>query len=66
MIHRLVYRSSMLHGLTRSSHCEKLPKSREIAEVEVESVAYIVCDAVGFDASGYCSRLGRPMIGGIQ
>jgi hypothetical protein len=27
--------------------------SREIAEVEVESVAFIVCDALGLDTSDY-------------
>ena len=34
-------------------HGEELPVSREVAEVEVESVAYIVCDALGLDTSGY-------------
>ncbi len=29
------------------------PKSREVAEVEVESVAYIVCDALGLDTGDY-------------
>jgi hypothetical protein len=44
LVHELGH--ALLHG-------EKLPSSREIAEVEVESVAYIVCDALGLDASGY-------------
>jgi DNA primase len=32
-------------------HGQELPKSQEVAEVEVESVAYIVCDALGLDTS---------------
>ena len=32
---------------------EELPKSKEVAEVEVESVAYIVCDAIGLDSGDY-------------
>ena len=34
-------------------HAEELPSSRETAEVEVESVAYIVCDAVGLESGDY-------------
>jgi antirestriction protein ArdC len=34
-------------------HCDDLPHSKEVAEVEVESVAYIVCDAVGLDSGDY-------------
>jgi hypothetical protein len=34
-------------------HAGKLPRCREVAEVEVESVAYIVCDAVGLESGDY-------------
>lgn len=34
-------------------HAEELPRSKEVAEVEVESVAYIVCDAIGLDSGDY-------------
>jgi DNA primase len=34
-------------------HAEGPVASREVAEVEVESVAYIVCDALGLDSSDY-------------
>lgn len=34
-------------------HCEDPPSSREVAEVEVGSVAYIVCDALGLDTGDY-------------
>ena len=34
-------------------HCDELGRSREVQEVEVESVAYIVCDALGLDTSDY-------------
>ena len=44
LIHELGH--ALLHG-------EELPKSKEVAEVEVESVAYIVCDAIGLDSSDY-------------
>ncbi len=30
-----------------------MPRSKEVAEVEVESVAYIVCDAIGLDSGDY-------------
>jgi hypothetical protein len=44
LIHELGH--ALLHG-------EELPKSQEVAEVEVESVAYIVCDALGLDSGEY-------------
>lgn len=44
LVHELGH--ALLHG-------EELPTSREVAEVEVESVAYIVCDALGLDSSDY-------------
>ena len=44
LVHELGH--ALLHG-------EELPTSREVAEVEVESVAYVVCDALGLDSSGY-------------
>jgi antirestriction protein ArdC len=44
LIHELGH--ALLHG-------EELPKSKEVAEVEVESVAYIVCDAIGLDSGDY-------------
>ncbi len=34
-------------------HADKSPKTAAIAEVEVESVAYIVCDALSLDSSSY-------------
>jgi hypothetical protein len=34
-------------------HAEGPVASREVAEVEVESVAYIVCDALGLDSGDY-------------
>jgi hypothetical protein len=34
-------------------HSDELPRSKEVAEVEVESVAYIVCDALGLDSGDY-------------
>ena len=34
-------------------HSEELPSSKEAAEVEVESVAFIVCDALGLDSGEY-------------
>ena len=44
LIHELGH--ALLHG-------EGLVASREVAEVEVDSVAYVVCDALGFDAGDY-------------
>jgi hypothetical protein len=43
---RLAPASSRGHALL---HGEGPVASREVAEVEVESVAYIVCDALGID-----------------
>ena len=44
---------TLVHELSHALlHSEELPRS-EVAEVEVESVAYIVCDAIGLDASDY-------------
>jgi hypothetical protein len=34
-------------------HSDDRPKSAQIAEAEVESVAYIVCDALGLDTTDY-------------
>lgn len=34
-------------------HSDELPDSKEVAEVEVESVAYIVCDALGLNSGDY-------------
>ena len=34
-------------------HSEESPRSKEVAKVEVESVAYIVCDASGLDSGDY-------------
>ena len=44
LIHELGH--ALLHGA-------ELPRSKEVAEVEVESVAYIVCDAIGLDSGDY-------------
>ncbi len=44
LIHELGH--ALLHG-------DQLPRSKEVAEVEVESVAYIVCDAIGLDSADY-------------
>jgi hypothetical protein len=44
LIHELGH--ALLHG-------EGPVASREVAEVEVESVAFIVCDALGLDSGGY-------------
>ena len=44
LIHQLGH--ALLHG-------DDVVRSREIQEVEVESVAYIVCDAIGLDTSDY-------------
>lgn len=35
---------------------DDLPRSNEVAGVEVGSVAYIVCDAIGLDTSDYTFR----------
>ncbi len=44
LVHELGH--ALLHG-------NELARSREIQEVEVESVAYIVCDALGLDTGDY-------------
>ena len=45
---------TLIHELGHALlHSEELPKSKEVAEVEVESVAYIVCDAIGLDSGDY-------------
>ena len=45
---------TLIHELGHALlHSEDLPQSKEVAEVEVESVAYIVCDAIGLDSGDY-------------
>lgn len=44
LVHELGH--ALLHG-------DEVLRPREIQEVEVESVAYIVCDAPGLDTNGY-------------
>jgi len=44
LVHELAH--ALLHG-------DHVVRTREIQEVEVESVAYIVCDALGLDSGGY-------------
>ena len=44
LVHELGH--ALLHG-------DEVGRSREVQEVEVESVAYIVCDALGLDTSDY-------------
>jgi antirestriction protein ArdC len=45
---------TLIHELGHALlHSEELPRSKEVAEVEVESVAYIVCDALGLDSGDY-------------
>ena len=45
---------TLVHELAHALlHADEVFRSREIQEVEVESVAYIVLDAVGLDSSGY-------------
>lgn len=53
LIHELAH--ALLHG-------DELPRSKEVAEVEVESVACIVCDGLGVDSGDYSFRL-RGMLG---
>jgi hypothetical protein len=38
-------------------HADEALRSRKTQEVEVESVAYIVCDALGLDSNDYSFRL---------
>jgi len=45
---------TLIHELGHALlHAEGPVTSREVAEVEVESVAFIVCDALGLDSGGY-------------
>jgi hypothetical protein len=45
---------TLIHELGHALlHSDELPASKEVAEVEVESVAYIVCDAIGLDSGDY-------------
>jgi antirestriction protein ArdC len=45
---------TLIHELGHALlHDEERPTSREAAEVEVESLAYVVCDAVGLDTGDY-------------
>jgi hypothetical protein len=45
---------TLIHELGHALlHSEGAVRSREVAEVEVESVAYIVCDALGLDTRDY-------------
>ena len=45
---------TLVHELAHALlHSDERPSSRELAEVEVESVAYIVCNAVGVDSGDY-------------
>jgi hypothetical protein len=45
---------TLIHELGHALlHSEELPRSKEVAEVEVESVAYIVCDAIGLNSGDY-------------
>jgi hypothetical protein len=45
---------TLIHELGHALlHAEGPVASREVAEVEVESVAYIVCDALGLDSGDY-------------
>ena len=45
---------TLIHELGHALlHSEGPVLSREVAEVEVESVAYIVCDALGLDTGDY-------------
>jgi hypothetical protein len=44
LVHELGH--ALLHG-------DELPRSKKVAEVEVESVAYIVCDTLGLDSGEY-------------
>jgi antirestriction protein ArdC len=45
---------TLVHELTHALlHGDDVVRRREIEEVEVESVAYVVCDALGLDTSDY-------------
>lgn len=47
-------------------HAEGPVASREVAEVEVESVAFIVCDALGLDTSDYSFPYVARWTGGLS
>jgi antirestriction protein ArdC len=45
---------TLIHELSHALlHTDELPMSKEFAEIEVESAAYIVCDAIGLDSGDY-------------
>jgi antirestriction protein ArdC len=45
---------TLIHELAHALlHADQAPRSREIAEVEVESVAFIVCEAIELDSGDY-------------
>jgi antirestriction protein ArdC len=45
---------TLIHELGHALlHSDEVRRSKEVAEVEVESVAYIVCDAIGLDSGEY-------------
>jgi IrrE N-terminal-like domain len=45
---------TLIHELGHALlHSDELLRSKEVAEVEVESVAFIVCDAIGLDSGDY-------------
>jgi hypothetical protein len=45
---------TLIHELGHALlHSDEPPRSKEVAEVEVESVAFIVCDAIGLDSGDY-------------
>ena len=45
---------TLIHELGHAPlHSDEPPRSKEVAEVEVESVAFIVCDAIGLDSGDY-------------
>lgn len=51
---RLRLSRPLIHELAHALlHSKELPRSKEVAEVEVESVAYIVCDAIGLNSGDY-------------
>lgn len=45
---------TLIHELAHALlHSDEFSRSKEVAEVEVESVAYIICDALGLDTGDY-------------
>ena len=45
---------TLVHALAHALlHGDEVVRTQEIQDVEVESVAYSVCDALGLDTSGY-------------